>query len=63
MRAAKILFGGVKPDGNLLTASTRSCQFEADLSELYVSLDGEVERLKTPLYYSTLPKALRVILP
>jgi diacylglycerol kinase family enzyme len=42
---------------------TRAVTVDTKAAHLRVGLDGEIVRMETPLRYSSLPKALRVIAP
>ena len=42
---------------------TQELWIESRRPHLHVSFDGEVARMKTPLHYKILPRALRVIVP
>jgi diacylglycerol kinase family enzyme len=55
--------GRVEQNPNFQTLSARELFVESNRKRLYVSLDGEVELLATPLHYSVHNRALRVIVP
>jgi diacylglycerol kinase family enzyme len=66
-RFVKMLFktwmGRVAQDPYFHALTTKELRVESTRSRLYVSRDGEVELLKTPLLYTVHPRALRVIVP
>jgi diacylglycerol kinase family enzyme len=55
--------GRVEKNPNFKTLSTRELFVDSNRRKLYVSLDGEVELLSTPLHYNVHHRALRVIVP
>jgi diacylglycerol kinase family enzyme len=61
--AAAAWLGRAVPDVDFHAASTTELRVESGHSRLFVSLDGEVERLATPLRYTIHHCALEVIVP
>jgi diacylglycerol kinase family enzyme len=66
-RFVKMLFetwmGRVAQNPNFHALTTKELRVDSNRSRLYVSRDGEVELLKTPLMYTVHHRALRVIVP
>lgn len=56
-------FGDIKYKAGLNTIALDQLEIHTRKSHLWVTLDGEVAKLKTPLNYKILPKSLRVIVP
>lgn len=59
----KSMLFDVKHQPGLKTIMLESIKIDAKESEIWVSLDGEVRKLKTPLNYMIYPRSLRVIVP
>jgi diacylglycerol kinase family enzyme len=66
-RLVKMLFetwmGRVAQNPDFHALTTKELRVDSNRSRLYVSRDGEVELLKTPLMYTVHHRALRVIVP
>jgi diacylglycerol kinase family enzyme len=61
--AIRTLFGAAKRTNNLDELPVRNAEITTRARQLFVALDGEVQRLTTPLRYRIRPQALRVLLP
>jgi len=62
--AFRALAGTVRGDRDFTLLTARKVTVRARRrAELYVSLDGELCRLRPPLHYSVLPRSLRVLAP
>ena len=61
--AAMALVGGLDKAKTLRTFSARECVIEGRRRRVRVSLDGEVAQMETPLYYTSVPAALKVLVP
>ena len=60
--AVRTLLGMAKRTNNLDELAVRDAEITTPGRQLFVALDGEVQRLRTPLHYRTRPRALRVLL-
>ena len=60
---ARAALGFWKGDDRLDSLSARKVVIKTRKKRLRLSNDGEVETLKTPLYYQIHPKALKVFAP
>ena len=61
--AAQAWLGRAEQNPALLTFNTDELFVASRRAKLYVSLDGEVELLSTPLRYEIHHRALRVLVP
>jgi diacylglycerol kinase family enzyme len=61
--ARRMAFGSMEVGRDLTVLRVKSAEIVAGVSRIPVSLDGEVEILKTPLNYAILPGALTVYVP
>ena len=59
----RLCFGKLDPALDVDTFQLQGAVIEAKSSRLPVALDGEVEIMRPPLVYRSLPQALRVIVP
>ncbi|HEY5711057.1 MAG TPA: diacylglycerol kinase family protein [Allosphingosinicella sp.] len=57
------VFGRLDQQRDFVTAYVTEAEISSDRPLLAVSLDGETERLETPLCYRIRPKALKLIVP
>jgi diacylglycerol kinase family enzyme len=57
------VFGRLDQQRDFITAYVTEAEISADRPALSLSLDGEAERMETPLRYKIRPKALRLIVP
>jgi YegS/Rv2252/BmrU family lipid kinase len=61
--AWRALFGGLRQEKDFVAMCTKEIRIDTKHKRLRVALDGEVTVLTPPLYYRTLPGALRVMTP
>jgi diacylglycerol kinase family enzyme len=61
--AFRALFLGISGERDLDVLYTKEVRITSLRKRLSVSLDGELARLETPLYYRVRPRALHVIVP
>ncbi len=61
--AAKAWLGQAIRDPDFHALTTTELWVDSNHPRLFVSLDGEVERMRTPLRYAVHPRALEVIVP
>jgi len=59
----RLCFGKLDPARDIDTFELTEADIDAKSSRLPVALDGEVEIMRPPLVYRSLPQALRVIVP
>lgn len=59
----RLCFGKLDPARDVDTFKLSGAEIDAKSSRLPVALDGEVEIMRPPLSYRSLPQALRVIVP
>ncbi|MES2437101.1 MAG: diacylglycerol kinase family protein [Patescibacteria group bacterium] len=57
------LFSDIKNKAGFTTIALDTLEIKTKRSKLWVSLDGEIEKMKAPLVYKICPKSLRVIVP
>jgi diacylglycerol kinase family enzyme len=57
------IFGKLDQQRDFITAYVTEAEIGADRPTLTLSVDGETERMETPLRYRIRPKALRLIVP
>jgi len=61
--ALRAWLGRLRSEKDFISSLTDEAWVESRRSRLHVALDGEVVKMKTPLHYEALPRALRVIVP
>jgi diacylglycerol kinase family enzyme len=61
--AAQAWAGRLSQNPNFRAMVTQTLSVDCDRASVHVSLDGEVERVATPLQYRILPRALQVLAP
>ena len=61
--AVRALFGRLHQAKDFESTTAQSIEIETRHSRLYVSTDGEVNIMDTPLAYQTRPRSLRVVVP
>ncbi len=59
----KALWGTALEDSVINTTGLRSCTIRSKNKKILVSRDGEIEYMHTPLHYTLIPRALKVIIP
>ncbi len=59
----KTLWGTALEDSVINTTGLRSCTIRSKNKKILVSRDGEIEYMHTPLHYTLIPRALKVIVP
>ena len=57
------IFGKLDQQRDFITAYVTEAEISTDRPTLALSVDGETERMETPLRYRIRPKALRLIVP
>ena len=57
------IFGRLDQQRDFITAYVPDAEISSDRGALTLSIDGETERMETPLRYRIRPKALRLIVP
>ena len=61
--ALRAVVGRLRDDEDFLALSSSEVKIQTGRKRLRVAFDGEVDLMKTPLYYRVRPGALRVIVP
>lgn len=61
--AFRAVFGSLRDDKDFLALSSSEVKIQTARKRLRVAFDGEVDVMKSPLYYRVRPGALRVIVP
>ena len=61
--ALRAVAGSLRDDKDFLALSSSEVKIQTRRKRLRVAFDGEVDLMKTPLYYRVRPGALRVIVP
>jgi diacylglycerol kinase family enzyme len=61
--ALRAVFGRLRDDKDFLALSSNEVKIQTARKRLRVAFDGEVDVVKSPLYYRVRPGALRVIVP
>ena len=57
------VFGRLDQQRDFITCYGTELEVASDRAQLTLSLDGETERMTTPLCYKIRPKALKLIVP
>jgi diacylglycerol kinase family enzyme len=59
----RVAFGGIRHDPHIDTRTARRLVIAPRRRHIDMSVDGEIERLATPLVFRSLPGALSVVVP